>query len=304
MNWSSPNKVIIQGITESQAAFYAEQMKAYGTEIVAGVSPGKGGTEVGNIPVFDLVEQVLTQVKAIDISLIFVPPYQVLDAAQEAIAAGIRRLIIFTPGVPPLDTIELIKHAEANDTVLLGPSSQGIIIPKQVWLGKLQPQFFQPGSVGLITSSQHLCYEVAAELNQADMGQSMVVSLGDERIVGSNLPQWLSILHEDSNTEAIVLIGQNIDEAAEITTYCQNHGDNKPIVVYIAGLKAPQEKVFRDAVTIISIHLSASIPAVNRDRQTITKLKKAGIKVAKRPSEIPTIIQKALSRTDMPQKKK
>ena len=304
MNWSSPNKVIIQGITESQAAFYAEQMKAYGTEIVAGVSPGKGGTEVGNIPVFDLVEQVLTQVKAIDISLIFVPPYQVLDAAQEAIAAGIRRIIIFTSGVPPLDTIELIKHAEANDTVLLGPGSHGIVIPEQVWLGKLQPQFFQPGSVGLITSSQHLCYEVAAELNQADMGQSMVVSLGEERIVGSNLSQWLSILHEDSNTEAIVLIGQNIDEAAEITTYCQNHGYDKPIVVYIAGLKAPQEKVFRDAVTIISIHLSASIPAVNRDRQTITKLKKAGIKVAKRPSEIPTIIQKALSRTDMPQKKK
>lgn len=297
MNWSPPNKVIIQGITESQAAFYAVQMKAYGTDIVAGVSPGQGGTEVGNIPVFDLVEQVLTLVEVIDISLIFVHPCQVLDAAVEAIAAGIRRIIILTPGVPPLDTIELIKCAEANDTLILGPGSHGVIIPEQVWLGKLQPQFYQPGAVGLITSSQHLSYEVAAELNQADMGQSIVVSLGEERIVSSNLFQWLSILNEHPDTEAIVSIGQSINETEEITTYCQNHGYDKPIVVYIAGLKAPQDKVFRDAATIISNHLSASIPAVNRDQQTISKLKKVGIKVVKKPSEIPKVIQQALSRT-------
>lgn len=296
MNWSPPNKVIIQGITESQAAFYAVQMKAYGTDIVAGVSPGQGGTEVGNIPVFDLVEQVLTLVEVIDISLIFVHPCQVLDAAVEAIAAGIRRIIILTPGVPPLDTIELIKCAEANDTLILGPGSHGVIIPEQVWLGKLQPQFYQPGSVGLITSSQYLSYEVAAELNQADMGQSIVVSLGQERIVSSNLFQWLSILNEDPNTKVIVSIGQSINETEEITTYCKNHGYDKPIVVYIAGLKAPQDKVFRDAVTIISNHLSASIPVVNRDQQTISKLKKVGIKVAKKPSDIPKIIQKALSK--------
>ncbi|MDJ0567590.1 MAG: CoA-binding protein [Pleurocapsa sp. MO_192.B19] len=296
MNWSPPNKVIIQGITESQAAFYAVQMKAYGTDIVAGVSPGQGGTEVGDIPVFDLVEQVLTLVEVIDISLIFVHPCQVLDAAVEAIAAGIRRIIILTPGVPPLDTIELIKCAEANDTLILGPGSHGVIIPEQAWLGKLQPQFYQPGSVGLITSSQHLSYEVAAELNQADIGQSIVVSLGQERIVSSNLFQWLSILNEDPNTKVIVSIGQSINETEEITTYCQNRGYDKPIIVYIAGLNAPQDKIFRDAVTIISNHLSASIPVVNRDRQTINKLKKVGIKVAKKPSDIPKIIKKALAK--------
>ncbi len=296
MNWYPPNKVIIQGITESQAAFYAVQMKAYGTDIVAGVSPGQGGTEVGDIPVFDLVEQVLTLVEVIDISLIFVHPCQVLDAAVEAIAAGIRQIIIFTPGVPPLDTIELIKCAEANDTLILGPGSHGVIIPEQAWLGKLQPQFYQPGSVGLITSSQHLSYEVAAELNQADIGQSIVVSLGQERIVSSNLFQWLSILNEDPNTKVIVSIGQSINETEEITTYCQNRGYDKPIIVYIAGLNAPQDKIFRDAVTIISNHLSASIPVVNRDRQTINKLKKVGIKVAKKPSDIPKIIKKALAK--------
>ena len=304
MKWSPPKKVIIQGITESPATSYAVQMQAYGTEIVAGVSPGEGGTKIGNIPVFDLVEQAIAQEKTIDISLIFVHPYQVLDAAKEAISAGIHNIIIFTPGVPPLDTIELIKFAEASNTVVLGPGSHGLVIPQKIWLGKLEPQYYQPGSVGLITSSQHLCYEVAAELNQADIGQSIVVSLGKERIVGSKLSQWLSILNQDSHTKAIVLIGQSINETHELITCCQAHGYDKPVIVYIAGLKAPQEKVFRDAVTIISNHLSTSIPAVNRDwasstakgdRQTITKLKKAGIMIAKRPSEIPTIIQEALS---------
>lgn len=295
MNWSSPNKVIIQGITEPEAAFYAVQMKAYGTDIIAGVSPGEGGIALGDIPVFDLVEQVLTQVDRIDISLIFVHPYQVLDAVKEAIASGINRVIIFTSGVPPLDTIELIKCAEANNTLILGPGSHGIVIPQQVWLGKLQPQFYQPGKVGLVTTSQHLSYEVATELNQVDIGQSIVVSLGGEGIIGSNLPQWLSILNEDPNTEAIISIGQRINEIEEIITYCKNQGYDKPIVAYIAGLKVPQEKVFRNAVTIISNHLSASIPAVNQERQTINKLKKAGIKVAKRPRDIPKLIQEVLS---------
>ena len=294
MNWFPQNQVIIQGIDESQAAFYAVQMKAYGTNIVAGVSPGNGGTKVGSIPVFDLVEQVLTQVEKIDTSLIFVHPYQVLDAALEAISAGIRQIIIFTSGVPPLDTISLLKCALANDTLLLGPGSHGIVIPEQVWLGKLDPQFYQPGTVGLITTSQHLCYEVAWELNQASIGESIAVSLGTDRIIGSNLSKWLSILNQDSNTKAIVSIGQSINDTEEIMAYCQDYDDHKPIIAYIAGLKAPQEKVFRNARTIIHNHLSASIPVVNTVGQTVAEFKKAGIKVAKRPSEIPALIQQAL----------
>ena len=286
MNWSSPNKVIIQGITESEAAFYAVQMKAYGTDVVAGVSSGQGGTTVGDIPVFDLVEQVLEVTDRIDTSLIFVSPYQVLDAAIEAIATGISRVIILTPNVPPLDTIRLIKYAQVNNTLLLGPGSDGIIIPEQVWLGKLQPQFYQPGKVGLITTSKDLSYEVAAELNQAKIGQSMVISLGNDRIIGSKLPQWLSILNEDPHTEAIVSIGKTIQETEEIVAYCKHLGSDKPIVSYTAGLKTPQERTFQDAVTIISNHLSASIPAVNQERSIISKLKKAGVKIAKRPSEI------------------
>ncbi|MBW4536903.1 MAG: CoA-binding protein [Pleurocapsa minor HA4230-MV1] len=296
MNWSHPNKVIIQGITDDRAIFCALHMKALGTDVVAGVSPGKGGTTVEGVPVFDLVEQVQTEIGEIELSLIFVDPYQVLDAAKEAIAAGIRQIIIFTPRVPPQDTIELIRCAQKTNTLILGPGSHGIIIPQKVCLGNLQPQFYQPGTVGLITSSRHFGYEVAAELNAAKLGQSMIVSVGNDRIIGSDLAYWLAALNQDSNTKAIVAIGQRVNQINSIIAYSKDRGYDKPIVVYFAGLKAPQTKVYRDALTIISNQLSASVPVVNRDRQTAAQLRKIGLKIAKKPSEIPPIIQKALAR--------
>lgn len=295
MNWFSPNKVIVQGITTYQAAFYAVQMKAYGTDVVAGISPGNGGTYIEDIPVFDLVEQAFAELEQIDVSLIFVDSYRVLDAATEAIAAGIRQIIIFTPRVPPLDTIKLIEYARQTNTTILGPGSHGIIIPQQVLLGNLHPQHHQPGKVGTIATSRHLCYETAAELHRANMGQSIVVSLGTDRIIGSRLPQWLTILDEDPNTQVTVAIGQRINEAQEIIAHCQDRGYNKPIIIYLAGLKAPQQKDYRDAATIISNHLSGSIPVVNRDRATSEKLQKVGIKIAKKPSEIPPMIEEALA---------
>jgi succinyl-CoA synthetase alpha subunit len=292
MNWFHPSKVIIQGITDYQATFCALQMKAYGTDIIAGVSPGEGGTTVEGLPVFDLVEQVQTEIGKVEISLIFVDPYQVLDAAKEAIAAGIRQIIIFTPRVPPQDTIELIRCAQKTNTLVLGPGSHGIFIPQQVCLGNLQPQFYQPGTVGLITSSRHLGYEVAAELNAAKIGQSTIVSMGNDRIIGSDFAYWLAALNEDPQTKAIVVIGQRVNQIKSIIAYSKNHGYNKPAIVYLAGLKTSQTKVDRDALTIISNHLSPSIPVVNRDRQTASELRKLGLKIAKKPSAIPQIIQK------------
>lgn len=295
MNWFHPHKVIVQGITDYQAAFCAVQMKTYGTDIIAGVSPGNGGTAIEGIPVFDLIEQVQTQISEVEISLIFVSPYQVLDAVKEAIAAGIRKIIIFTPRVPPQDTIKLINHARSTNTLILGPGSHGIAIPQQVWLGNLQPEFYQPGTVGLITSSRHLCYEVASELNHANLGQSIIVSLGNDRIIGSDLSHWLATLNEDPNTEAIVAIGQRVNQIESILAYSKNHGYDKPVVVYLVGLKAPQVKVYGDATTIITNHLSGSIPVVNRDRRTTEKLRNIGIKIASKPSEIPEIVKSALA---------
>jgi succinyl-CoA synthetase alpha subunit len=292
MNWFHPNKVIIQGITDRQATVCALQMKAYGTDIIAGVSPGEGGTTIEGLPVFDLIEQVQTEFGKVEMSLIFVEPYQVLDAAKEAIAAGIRQIIIFTPKVPPQDTIELIRCAQKTNTSVLGPGSHGILIPQQVWLGNLEPQFYQPGTVGLITSSRYLGYEVAAELNAANIGQSTIVSMGNDRIVGSDFAYWLATLNEDPQTKAIVAIGQRVNQIKSIIAHSKDRGYDKPVVVYLVGLKAPQTNVYRDALTIISNHLSASIPDANRDRQTVSELRKLGIKIAKKPSAIPQIIQK------------
>jgi succinyl-CoA synthetase alpha subunit len=295
MNWLSPNSAIVQGIDEEYAAYHAIQMKAYGTDIVAGISPGNKGKSLENIPLFDLVEQAIAELGTIDTSLIFSRSDCVLDAAREAIAAGIEQIIIFTSSIPPLDTIELLQHARTNNVLVLGPGSHGIVVPEQNWLGTLQPQFYTPGEVGLIAHGKYLSYEVARELNRAQLGQSIVVSLGNERIIGSSLPQWLSILNEDPKTKAIVAIGQHIHETEEIIDYCHNCGYDKPIIVYLAGLLAPQEQVFRDATTIISNYLSFSIPAVNQDKQTIRKLTNAGIQVAKRPDEIPIMVKQALN---------
>ena len=300
MNWVLPRQVIVQGISEPYVAHHAVQMKAYGTNIVAGICPGHKGKNIEDIPLFDLVEQAIAELGTIDTSLIFEPPHQVLDAAREAIAAKIKQIILFTADVPPLDTIELLKYAQANNTLVLGPESHGIVIPEQIWLGTLQPQFYLPGTVGLISYGKYLSYEVAWELNRANIGQSMVVTLGKNRIIGSNLPQWLSIFNADPDTKAVVAIGQHIEETEAVTTYCRNYGYNKPIIVYLAGMLAPQDQVFKDATTIISNYLSFSIPAVNQDRQTIRELINVGIKVAKRPHEIPLLVRQAMNNEQLP----
>jgi succinyl-CoA synthetase alpha subunit len=295
MKWIYETPVIIQGISELQASGYISSMKVCGTEIAAIVNSGKGGTIVQEIPVFDLVDEAVAFAGKIETTLIFVHPYEVLDAVREAIDSGIQQIIILTEKVPPLDIITLLKYAAANNSVILGPGSRGLIVPERVCLGILQPQFYQTGTVGLISSSNYLSYEIARELNRAEMGQSLAVDLGNSEIVGSGLTQWLSILNDRSDTEAIVYIGQEIDEIEAVTDYYGNYGYNKPLVIYLIGQKTPQEKKFRDAITIINNHLSASIPAVDRDKQILSQLSKVGINIAKNPQEIVSILKAILS---------
>lgn len=297
MNWSfsRQTQVIIQGIDEPGVSDRALELKAYGTNVVAGVSSGNSADKISEIPVYNLVETAIAEYGRVEVSLIFVPPYQVLDAGREAIAVGIRYLVIFTTGIPPLDIIALLKWAENNNTFILGPGSQGFVIPEQVWLGTLQPQFYRAGTVGLVSNSPYLSYEVAWELNQSQIGHSMIVCLGEDKILGSNLSQWLSILDSDSNTEAIVLVGRTLYETQEVANFYDRSKSNKPLIVYLAGLQAPQEKLFRDAVTIVTNHLSSSIPAVNTNIQDINQLKQTGIKLAQKPCEIPLLIKDSRS---------
>jgi succinyl-CoA synthetase alpha subunit len=299
MNWMQPNQVLVQGIMEAEALHYLEQMKAYGkygTKIIAGVSPGQGGEQINSIPIFDLVEDAIQQIGEVEATLIFVPPYQVLDAALEAIAAGIKQIIIFTKNVPPLDIISLIRQASRTRTLIVGPGSNGIIIPDRIALGSFNFQCYTPGNVALISPTQHLSDEVAWVLKSKDLGESFVVTLGNEKITGSSFQQWLSILNTDEQTEAIVIIGVPGSGQEEAAVYYQNLEIKKPVIAYMVGLQAPRERMFRDATTIIANQLSYSVPSSNTDKEILATLTKAGIKVVKRPEEIPPLLKKVLAK--------
>jgi len=289
MNWNFESQVIIQGIFKPQVLDNALKMKIYGTKIVAGIGIKVDLEPSEEIPIFDLVEEALSVVGEVETSLINVDPHEVLDACQEAIAAGIKNLIILTKNVPPLDIVRLIIHAQNNQVSILGPNSPGLMIPEKISWGNLQTQYFQSGTIGIIGYSEYLIYEVARELNLADLGQSMVIGLGQEKMSASNLAQWLKILDQDKNTQKIVWIEKSNNIESSIVK-CFRDNTTKPVVAYLVGSKTLETRTFKDAVTILSNHLSHSIPATNSQTKIISALKKSGIKIAKKPAEIPNIL--------------
>lgn len=294
MKLQPERKVLIQGILEPLAQAYVPQMKASGTNIVAGVSIGSGGQQITDIPIFDLVEEAVQQVGKIDISLIFIEPYRVLDAALEAMASHIPQIMIISKGVPPLDMVSILKKAQATNTFVLGSGSQGIIIPGKLSFGISEIECYTPGKIGLISRSDRLTDEIALILTKAGLGQSMVVSLGIDGIIGSNFEQWLQILEEDENTEAIVLLGQSNGSAELAAAEYIASTIEKPVIAYIAGVYSPLERSFGDAATIIAAQLSYAVPTTNAEQQTLAAFKQAHVSIAKRPGDIPSLIKKAL----------
>lgn len=294
MNFTSENKVLVQGIAEPLGVVYAPLMKGYGTHIVGGVSPGFGGQTLQGIPIFDLVETAVSCVGLIDTSVIFVPPYQVLDAALEAIGAGIRQIVLVTDGVPPLDMVTLLRKAEATETLIVGPNSPGIIVPGQVLLGIHPPEFYTPGPIGLISRSGTLTYEVALELTCAGLGQSIGVSIGGDTIVGSSFPQWLQILDEDDTTEVIVLVGEIGGDSEEAAAHYIAEAIDKPVVAYIAGRTAPKGRRMGHAGAIIDSQMLEFGPDIGTADSKITAFQRAKIPVADRPSQVPTLVKKLL----------
>jgi succinyl-CoA synthetase alpha subunit len=294
MNFTTNSKVLVQGITEPLGSVYAPIMKAYGTNLVAAVSPGFGGQVLHEIPVFDLVEQALFEVGGIDTTVIFVPPYQALDAALEAIAAGIRQIVLITEGMPPLDMVRLIRKAEVTETLVVGPNSPGIIVPGQILLGIHPTEFYTPGSVGVISRNGTLTYEVALQLTQAGLGQSIGVSIGGDAIIGSSFQQWLQILDEDENTEAIVLVGEIGGDNEEAAARYIAEAIDKPVVAYVAGRTAPRDRHLGHAGTIIASHLADFGINAGTAESKINAFREANIPVAESPSQIPELVKKAL----------
>lgn len=291
-------KVIIQGIGQPLGKTHASLMKVYGTNVVAGISPGMGGQTIEEIPIFDMVEQALPEVGPVDASVIFVPPYLVLDAAKEAIAAGIRQIIITTAGVPPLDMVSLVRKAEATDTLVIGPSSPGVIVPGKVLLGTYPAEFYTPGPVGLISRSGTLSYEIARFLTEAGIGQSIGVGIGGDSIVGSSFQQWLQILEEDDKTEVIVLVGEIGGSGEEAAARYIEEAIDKPVIVYVAGIHAPKGRRLGHAGAIITAGLVGDIGAeVGTAESKIAAFKEIQVPVVERPSQIPELVKKFLKKS-------
>lgn len=297
MIFAPASPVIIQGITEPLGMTYAPLMQAYGTNIVAGISPGRGGETVGKIPIYDMVEQLPDLAKGVTTTVICTHPYAVLDAALEAMRAGIRQIVVISQGVPPLDMVHLIRQAEATETLLVGPNGPGVIVPGKLLLGIHPPEFYQPGPVGLITRNGPLTYEIARSLTRAGIGQSIGVSIGSDAIVGSTFPQWLQILEEDDQTEVIVLVGEIGGDSEELAAHYIAEAIDKPVIAYIAGHTAPRNRRIGHAGTIIEAKILDLGPEIGTAESKAAAFKRAGIPVAERPSQILSLVRQALQRS-------
>ncbi len=235
--YGSRLRAIVQGLDRPLGRQCAARMRAHGTPAIAGIAPGAAGSRSEELSVFDLVERARAEFGTPDASLIATEPFGVLDAGYEALAAGIRQLIVLTPGVPPLDMMQLLGKAETLNARVLGAGSSGIFVPGQLLLGNYNADFYRPGRVGLISSVGCLTDDVALALGS--VGQSLVVSLGTEEILASSYEPWLELLDKDTATEAIVLVARadcSVLEAAadHIAADC-----NKPVVAYLVGRSLP-----------------------------------------------------------------
>lgn len=285
---------MVQGITEPLGQRFAPRMKDYGSNVVAGIAPGYGGACLGEIPLFDMVEQAVAVVGAIDVSVICTHPYGVLDAALEAMHSGVRQLVLVTQGVPPLDMVELIRRAESTETLVIGPNSPGLIMPGKLLLGVHPPNYYAPGRVGLITRNGPLTYELANGLTQAGLGQSICVSIGSDAVLGSTFQQWLQILDEDEGTDVIVLAGEIGGDYEEVAAQYIAESIEKPVIAYIAGHSAPRDRRLGHAGAIIASQLADLGADLGTAESKVAAFGRAKVAVARTPWEIGRLVRRVL----------
>ncbi len=295
MKWHQDSKILLQGVHHPASLTYIQRMQRCGTQLVAGVSAGHGEENIDEIPIFDLVEQAVESVGMVDISLILNPPFQVLDAALEAIAAGIRQLVVASVGVPPLDMIQLLRKAQETHTLVLGSGSQGILVPEKFEVGTFDPDCYTTGDIGIISHCDRLTDDIAQVLTQAELGQSLVVSLGIDGLNGSNFEEWLQVLEEDEQTKAILLLGQpNRNGELRAANYVAS-AIEKPVVAYLAGRSATSGQQFDDSLTIVANKLSHKRPVLTTVEQTVQAFKTAHIPVVEEPWELPERLRQAMA---------
>lgn len=279
-------KVIVQGITGNEGRFHTASMLRYGTRIVAGVTPGKGGQQVEGILVYNAVAEAISNHGA-NTSVIFVPARFARSAVLEAIDGGVKTIVVITESIPQKDAIEFIAKADSKDITVVGPNTPGVINPSnKVRLGVMPTHVFRPGTVGIVSRSGTLTYEIAWHVSNAGLGQSMCIGLGGDAIIGLDFTKVLAMFQQDEETKSVILIGEiggNLEELA--AQYIRGKRYPKPVVAYIAGRAAPPEKRMGHAGAIISGHTGTA-------ESKIESLIAAGVPVADKPGDIPRLLKK------------
>lgn len=279
-------RLVVQGITGRDGAFHAQKMKAYGTNVVAGVSPGKGGQVLEGIPIFNSVGEARAATGA-NASVIFVPAPFAADAILEASFAGIELVVTITEGVPVRDMIRVMPLARQNGTRLIGPNCPGLITPGECLIGILPGNIFKKGNVGLMSRSGTLTYEVVNLLTENNMGQTTCIGIGGDPVAGLYYRDLLQMFEDDPNTRGVVLIGEIGGDAEEQAARFIRENMTKPVVAFIAGQTAPPGKRMGHAGAIIS---SGSGTA----EEKIKAFNDAGVPVATEPSLIPGLLNSLL----------
>lgn len=279
-------RVVVQGITGGEGSFHARQMLEYGTKIVSGVTPGKGGQTFENIPIFNTVCDAVQESEA-NASVIFVPPPFAADAIMEASEAGIKLVVCITEGIPVEDMVIAFEYVKRNDTRLIGPNCPGLISPGKCKIGIMPGFIHQPGQIGIISRSGTLTYEAVGQLSQRGLGQSTAIGIGGDPIIGTKFLDALELFKDDENTKAVVMIGEIGGTAEEeAAAYVKAHYE-KPVVGFIAGRTAPPGRRMGHAGAII-----AGGKGTAEDK--MQAMREAGIYVCESPAEIGATVAKVL----------
>jgi len=276
-------RAVVWGITGTQGRFHTKLMLEYGTKIVAGVTPGKAGTKIEEVEVYDSGKEVQEKNHA-NAAIIFVPAPFAADASLEALENGMKTIIIITEHIPIKDAITVMAYAKKVDATIIGPNTPGIITPDACKLGIMPSHIFKPGGVGMVSRSGTLTYEIAAGLTRKGLGQSTCLGLGGDPITGLNFIDALKMFETDPQTKAVVLIGEiggNLEELA--AKYIKDNRYPKPVVAFIAGRSAPPGKRMGHAGAIV---MGKAGTAENK----IEALRNAGVKVAEKPSDVSELL--------------
>jgi succinyl-CoA synthetase alpha subunit len=280
-------KVLVQGITGKEGAFHTLRNRSYGTNVVAGVTPGKGGQDVEGIPVFDSVKEAADATGA-DASLTFVPARFAADAILEAADAGLGLIVCITEGIPVLDMARVYNYLRGKDHVLVGPNCPGLISPGKANLGIIPFEICAEGSVGLVSRSGTLTYQIVNELTQRGIGQSTCVGIGGDPIIGTGFVDVLARFQEDPETEAIVLIGEIGGSDEETAAEFIRQNVTKPVVAYVAGFTAPPGKRMGHAGAIITGSKGTA-------QAKAEAFEAVGVRVGENPTEVAELVQATVS---------